>query len=167
MMLRESPLRALVAGFYNAVREAYPETREPLRREIADIIHSERAYWRKLSAEELREIETLHARFEATSLLARLQQHVGQAQWDREELTDLSPLAAELLADPGVLSEHWPWLTSGEAWDAWRLGGALAALDSDGRLAETLPSLPGCRTRSTATLWLHQCPATNYGRGVV
>jgi len=143
MMLRQSPLRSLVVAFFDAVREAYPATREPLRREIADIIHNERKHWKELSEEELAELETLHARFEATSLLARLQQHVGQAQWDREELTDLNPLAKELLSEPSVLSEHWSWLTSGEAWDAWRLGEALAVVDSDGRLAETMPSLPG------------------------
>lgn len=143
MMLRESAVRELVASFFDAVREAYPEAREPLRRTIADIIHRERKYWKDLSAEELEELERLHARFEDPSLGARLQQHVGQPSWDREAQPDLKPLAEELLSAPDVLAEHWPWLTSGDASDAWRLGEALAAVDSKGELAETLPSLPG------------------------
>jgi hypothetical protein len=135
-------VRELVAGFFDAVCEPYPEAREPLRRAIADIIHSERKYWKALSAEELGELETLHTRFEDPSLGARLRQHVGQAPWDREEQPDLRPLAEELLSFPEVLVEHWPWLTSGDASDAWRLGEALAAVDPKGELAEILPSLP-------------------------
>lgn len=142
MMLRESPVRGLVASLFNAVRGAYPEAREPLRRTIADIIHREGKYWKDLSAEELVELETLHARFEDPALGARLQQQVGKASWDREEQPDLRPLAEEVLSAPEVLAEHWPWLTSGDAADAWRLGEALAATDSEGRIAEVLPSLP-------------------------
>jgi hypothetical protein len=144
MMLRESAVRELVAGFFDAVHGAYPEAREPLRRTIADIIHGERKYWRDLSAEELEELESLHARFEDASLGARLQQHIGQAPMDREEQTDLRPLAEELLSAPEVLAKHWPWLTSGDASDAWRLGETLAAVDLQGDLAEKLTSLPGC-----------------------
>ncbi len=143
MMLRESPVRALVASFLNAVRDAYPEARETLRRAIADVIHRERKYWKELSAEDLEELKTLHTSFEDMSLGARLQQHVGQGPWQREEQPDLKPLADELMAVPDVLRGHWPWLTSGEATDAWRLGEALATVDTEGKLEETLPSLPG------------------------
>lgn len=143
MMLRESPTRDLVVRFFDAIRAAYPEAREPLRREIADIIRGERKHWKDLSAEELGELEALHARFEDYSLGARLLQHVGQASWEREEQPNLKPLAEELLATPEVLAEHWPWLTSGDASDAWRLGEALAAVDAEGGFAATLPILPG------------------------
>ncbi len=143
MTLRISAVRELVASFFDAVREAYPEAREPLRKTIADIIRRERKYWKDLSAEELEELERLHARFEDPSLGARLQQHIGQASWDQEEQLDLKPLAQELLSSPLVLAEYWPWLTSGDASAAWRLGEALAAVDAKGELAETLPSLPG------------------------
>ncbi len=143
MMLREAPVRGLVAGFFDAVREAYPEARETLRRAIASIIHSEKKYWKELSAEELEELESLHARFEDLSLGARLQQHLGGALWDREVQPDLKPLAEELLSAPKALAKNWPWLTSGEASDAWRLGEALSELDVAGALVETLPSLPG------------------------
>ncbi len=142
MRLREPPVRGLVASFFDAVHEAYPDAREPLRRAIANIIHRERKYWKKLSAEELQELESLHVRFEDPSLGARLQQHVGPASWDREEHPDLSPLAEEILSAPEVLADHWPWLTSGDASEAWRLGEALAVVDSEGTLAETLPLLP-------------------------
>jgi len=143
MMLREAPMRRLVADFFDAVRGAYPDARETLRRAIAGIIHSEKKYWKELSSEELEELEALHARFEDPSLGARLQQHVGGASWDREEQPDLKPLAEELLLAPEVLAENWPWLTSGDASDAWRLGEALSEIDLDGGLVETLPSLPG------------------------
>lgn len=143
MMLREAPVRGLVSSFFDAVREAYPEAREPLRREIAGIISNERKHWKDLSEEELEELETLHTRFEDSSLGARLQQYVGQVSWDREEQPDLKALAQELLSAPGVLGEHWAWLTSGDAADAWWLGEALAEEDSDGELAEMLPLLPG------------------------
>ncbi len=144
VMLREAAARELVVSFFDAMREAYPVAREPLRRSIAEIIHRERRMSSKdLSPEELEELERLHARFEDPSFGARLQQHVGQASWEREEQTDLKPLAQELLSAPEVLAEHWPWLTSGDASDAWRLGEALAAVDAKGELAGTLPSLPG------------------------
>ncbi len=142
-MLLESGVRELVANFFDTVRGAYPEAREPLRRTIAEIIHREKKYWKRLSARELRELETLHARFEDASLGARLQQRVGQASWDLEEQADLRPLAEELLSAAELLAEHWPWLTSGDASNAWRLGEALAAVDSKGELAKILPALPG------------------------
>ena len=143
MLLRNPGLRELVASFFDAVRETYPEAREPLRRIIGGVIYSEKKYRKVLSAEELEKLERLHARFEDTSLGARLLQHIGQNRWDREEQPDLKPLAEQLLSDPAVLAEYWPWLTSGDASDAWRLGEALAAVDAKGDLAETLPSLPG------------------------
>jgi DNA polymerase III delta prime subunit len=143
MMLRESTVQKPVAGFFDAVREAYPVTREPLRRIIADIIHRERQYWRKLSPQEIEVLEALQARFEDPSLGARLQQYVGQELWDQEEQPDVQPLAEELLSTPEVLAEYWPWLTSGDASGAWRLGEALAAVDLNGELSEKLPSLPG------------------------
>jgi hypothetical protein len=143
MMLRKSPVRDLVAGFFDTVRGAYPETREPLRRVIADIVQGERKYWKELSAEELRELEELHTRFEDNTLEARLQQQVGEASWDRESPPDLRPLAEELQSTSGALTENWAWLTSGDAPDAWWLGEGLAAVDSTGDLAETLPLLPG------------------------
>ena len=47
------------------------------------------------------------------------------------------------MSDPDALAQHWPWLTSGDAADGWRLGQALAAVDPDGQLANMLPHLPG------------------------
>jgi hypothetical protein len=143
MMLREKAVRDLVANFFETVRSAYPSAREPLRRTIAEFIHRERKYWKTLSDGELEELERLHSRFEDTSLGARLQQHIGESSWDREEELDLKPLAKEILLAKEDLVNHWPWLTSGEAWDAWKLGEALASVDNKGELAEILPLLPG------------------------
>lgn len=144
MRLREPSVRDLVAKFYDAIRAAYPEAREPLRRIIASIVHDERTHWKELSDEELGVLEALHARFEDSSLGARLQQHVGQAAWDQEKQANLKPMAEELLSAPEALAEHWPWLTSGDASDALRLGEALAEIDAEGELAETMPVLSGC-----------------------
>lgn len=143
MLLRESAGRELMARFFAAVRDSYPKAREPLRKIIAGIMQRERKYWKEMSAEELGKLERLHACFEDPSLGARLQQHLGQALWDTEEQPDLKPLAEELLSAPHVLREYWPWLTSGDASNAWWLGEALAAVDAKGELAQTLPLLPG------------------------
>jgi hypothetical protein len=142
-LLREKPVRTLVADFISAVREAYPSAREPLRRSIAKTIEDERRYWKTLSTEDLATLEQLHHRFEDTSLGSRLQQHLAQESLDQEEQIDLKPLAGDLISDPDALAEHWPWLTSGDAADGWRLGQALAAMDPNGRLAETLALLSG------------------------
>jgi DNA polymerase III delta prime subunit len=143
MLLREPTLSGFVESFFDTVRNAYPEAREPLRKAIANIVHRERKYWKELSAQNLEELETLHTRFEGPDLGARLQQHVGQGPWDLEEEPDLRTLAGELLLAPEVLAEYWPWLTSGDAPESWRLGETLAEVDSDGELAETLPLLRG------------------------
>mgnify|MGYP000863211331 CR=1 FL=1 len=51
---------------------------------------------------------------------------------------DLNPLARELLDTPDGLLQVLPWLTSGEATGAWRLGECLAALDPQGNLEPLL-----------------------------
>ena len=142
LLLLDSTIRGRVASFFEATRNVYPETRETLRRIIAGVLQRERKYWKQLEPGEVAEIEKLHARFEGDSLGARLQQQVGGATWDHEEPLDLLPLANELLSNPVVLAEQWPWLTSGDASDGWRMGEALSQVDSEGKLAEMLPSLP-------------------------
>jgi hypothetical protein len=132
-----------VADFLDAVREAYPGAREPLRRAIVEIIEYERHYWKTLSAEELDTLEQFHHRFEETSLGSRLQQQLVRAPMDQEEQIDLKPLAEELTSDPATLAQHWSWLTSGDAADGWRFGEALAAVDPNGQLGDKLPLLPG------------------------
>jgi hypothetical protein len=143
MLLYNSDVRDAIATYFHSVHEAYPEAREPLRRIIADVIHRDRKYWKKLPEEELKVLETLHTRFEDSSLGARLQQHIGPESWGQEEAKDLRQLAEEILSTPRALLDHWSWLTSGNASDGWRLGEALAEVDTKGELAETLPSLPG------------------------
>ena len=142
-MLRHTALRNLAAAFLDAVREAYPTTREPLRQVISRIIEGEKAHWKQLPAEELEAIERIHSRFEDSSLSGRLQQYVGQPSWSTQDQPDLLPLAAELVASSHALAEHWAWLTSGDAVEAWRLGVALAAVDPKGGLAAALSSLSG------------------------
>jgi len=142
MLLRDSSLRNFVASYFDILEVTYPNTREYLRKIIADILYNERKFWKELSATDLDELVKLLVRFDDTSLLGRLHQQVGYSSWDPEEQLDLKALAEEVLSAPEFLKENWAWLTSGEANNAWRLGEAFALLDKDGKLAETLPSLP-------------------------
>ncbi len=87
MMLRETQLIGVVADFFEDLRKAYPASREPLRRTIADIIRREKKYWKELSATEMEELERLHNRFEDPTLGARLQQYIGQAPWELRKTT--------------------------------------------------------------------------------
>jgi DNA polymerase III delta prime subunit len=143
MMLRSEQVRDLVVDFYKAIRDAYPQTRELLRRQIAEIIHREKEYWKEILPEDLAEIESLHAQFKDTSLKARLLQYVGTPSWNPKERPDLIPLAQELYGNPDLIAEHWPWLTSGEAQSGWLLGEALACIDLTGKLAEIMPHFIG------------------------
>ena len=138
-LLRYPDSRKRVAPFFSAVRNAYPGAREALRRVVAEVM---RRYEKDLPPDQQRELADLHAQFEDDTLGARLQQHVGPQTWEREP-ADFSALAAELLAAPGVLAEHWPWLTSGDAAAGWELGRSLAKVDGGGGLADRLPALPG------------------------
>jgi DNA polymerase III delta prime subunit len=142
MLLREAPVRETAAGYFDAVRTAYPDSREPLRRFIDDVIRKEKKYWKGLSPEEISELDGLHRRFQDLSLGARLQEHVGEPPWDEEKPRDLRPLATEILSTPNALEENWPWLTSGDAAAAWSLGAAIAAMEGPvAGLASTMPLL--------------------------
>lgn len=149
--LRSSPVREHVVRFYGSVRRAYPDAREELRRSIWELLCNEKRIWRQLDEGALSEIESLHSQFEDRSLGARLRQYVGQPSWASDERADLASLARELVADRDVLSTHWPWLTSGEAVDGWRLGEALAVEDAKGDLDSVLSRLD-CRGRDLRVL---------------
>jgi hypothetical protein len=143
MLVRQSPLRRRVAQLFDAIRCAYPESREQLRRIIDGIVRNERKFWKQLSEGELAEIEAIRHSFEESTFQARLLQLVGQAPWEREELPDLAPIAKEFVSDPELLAQYFSWLTSGDAAGAWRLGEALAAADTEGRLGDALTSIAG------------------------
>ena len=142
MLLREDDVRPILVRFFGAMRVAYPEAREALRRVVADILYRERKYWKQLSPADMAEIETLHACFEDDSLSARLHQHAGPGSFDPNDHVDLSGLAAALVKDRSALEREWAWMTSGDAGEAWRLGEALAAADAEAALDSVLPSLP-------------------------
>ena len=141
MWLRDASVRPGVARFFEAVRTAYPDAREPLRRMIADLVHREREYWKEVAQEDLAELDALHTCFEDASLTARLRQFVGQPAWERVKTIDFRPLARELLESPGELAGEWAWLTSGEATDAWFFGEALAEVDAAREIASAAISL--------------------------
>ena len=127
-----------VTQFFIAVRDAYPEAREPLRKVVARFIRSSK---KDLGPDRQRDLEVLHSRFEDGSLSARLQQYVGPGPWEWERQPDLTSLATELIAAPSALAEHWSWLTSGDASAGWHLGVALAEADPKGSLSDALPTL--------------------------
>lgn len=137
-MLRNSSVRCELARFFEAIRAAHPEAREPLRRVISEVIFRERKYFQEISEESISELERLCARFEDGSLPGRLRQVVGVSHWSEDEQPDLRPLARELVESPSTFAEMWPWFTSGDAADGLRLGEALAAADSDNLLLETM-----------------------------
>ena len=139
-LLRYRDAGSSVATFLVRLCDAYPELREPIRRQIADVL---RRNGKNLVPERRETLDRLHARFEDPSLEGRLRQYVGPHEWEREAQPDLAPLAAELLVDRQALSGQWPWLTSGQGGSAGQLGEALAAADPGGSLAEELPRFPG------------------------
>jgi hypothetical protein len=139
-LLRARPVRTVVSEFLNAVRSAYPDLREPLRRVIARVLHRERKYWNTLTPVDVSELEALHRRFEDESIGGRPRQQVGESSWGDSTPFELTPLATELLKDTATLAAQWPWLTSGEAADGWRLGVALADQDVEGKLEDLLPA---------------------------
>ena len=121
--------------FLVALRHAYPELREPLRQQIAIVIDQ---FKPSLTPEWRQILSQLHAEFEDTSLNGRLRQYVGPPREGPEAPPEFAPLARELVATPRLLEEHWSWLTSGEATEAWKLGSALASADPQGLLVEDL-----------------------------
>ena len=141
-LLRQIAVKELVAQFFKVVYGLYPQTREPLRKIIAEMLHREKKFLKEMTAEELRELESLHSHFEDPSLGARLHQFIGDSLIHRAGEIDFKPLAEEILSARHVLAEHWSWLTSGDATKAWWLGEALGEADSEDELAQTLPLLP-------------------------
>ena len=139
-LLGDSDAVPVLTGFFNELREAYPKSRDLLRKQVAEVIRRNRE---RLSPKHLRTLERLHAQFEDASLGGRLRQHVGLQPWERDGEPDFTSLAAELLAAPEALPREWSWLTAGEAAGAWELGTALAGADPQAELAEKLPGFPG------------------------
>lgn len=141
-LLRETSLRKTVGEFFEAIKQSYPSTRESLRRIIARIIDHEKNFLKKLTPEELREIEIIHERFEESTFTGRLLQYVGVESWETNQNLEIEPIAKELYQNPNIFAEQWAWLTSGVAGSGWQLGEALGRIDKEGKLADILPSFP-------------------------
>ena len=140
MWLRNSATRAIVADLFLTLRRALPSAQEALRGQVAELLDRETRHWQELEPMDLAPIESLHAELEDPSLLGRIRQWVRSSHWDVARQPDLDPLARELLETPDGLLQVLPWLTSGEATGAWRLGECIAALDPQGNLEPLLVS---------------------------
>ncbi len=141
-LLLEKNGREIAFKLFDAIRHAYPSSRERLRKVIAKLIARERDYGSRLEESELAELDKFLITFQGTSLDARMRQQVGQGYWDRKNPPSFDDLAKEILVTDGALAKAWPWLTSGEADCAFYLGDALARQDKDKVLAESIADFP-------------------------
>jgi hypothetical protein len=96
---------------------------------------------------ELATSKVFYQKFVDHSIEGQLQEIVGGSSihWSTPHQADLAPfqpLVDQFMADPTLLSQHWPWLTGGEAEDSWWFGQALAANDHTATLARQFASLP-------------------------
>ena len=161
MLLLDSALRLSVVDLIGAVRKAYPESREQLRRLVAQIIQDDKEHWKQLPPAELAELEDLHTSLEDYSLGARLQQQVSMAPWDRQEDPDYGSLASELRDSPDSIAEHWAWLTSGDAADGSALGDRLLqSMQKQGYLIKLPPFLQVAAICGSPVAMFVQCTAS-------
>lgn len=139
MLLRYEETRELVAGLYDAIRETHPATREALRRVVASVLYRGRKFWDDVPDDAITRIEAIRASFEERSLGGRLHQLVGPGRWEKDDDRDtIAELALEFVSERTQLELEWPWLTSGNAADAWDFGEALAVADVDGALDDAI-----------------------------
>lgn len=140
-MLRDGELGDTVFGFFETVREKYPDTRESLRREISYQTDLERE-GKNPRQTVIDKLETMHRHFEDFSLRARVEQFVGEFRSKPGEQAGLREVAMELSGCPDMLDETWPWLTSGEASNAWVFGELLAENDAEEELLTRMVVTP-------------------------
>jgi len=129
ILLREEPVREVIAAFFRTVAAKHPSIREHLRREIHGIAQRSQQFWKDRDDVDIVWIESLEKEFSDRTLGGRLREMVGPPDWERTE-ESLRPLAEELITTPDVLWSEWSWLTGGDAAGAWDLGGALENADS-------------------------------------
>lgn len=147
-LLRDHRVRDEMETLFVAIRDAFPDQREALRRQIAEVIAVEERQ-NNAATSALDPLRKFHEQFAGRTLSEKLRQFVGAAPRYGQERPDLQPLARELLASQDVLLEHWEWLLSGEAVAGWLLGEATANEDEEVRLLVWLDasSLVDCDLR--------------------
>lgn len=114
-------LRPVALDFIKRVSVAAPETRKIAIKAVSSYLLNEKKYWNRLSEEAETAITSELERLTPSDLQSRLEQAVGTSPWDRPSDFDFKPLAREILTEKR-LTKSIPWLTSGEATDAWRFG---------------------------------------------
>ncbi|MDP3207937.1 MAG: hypothetical protein Q8M65_02205 [Rhodoglobus sp.] len=142
LLLREMPVHGETVTLFRSIADGYPRLKEKLREEVADILRRDAKYTHALSPTEIATLSKLEEDLRDPSLLGRVRQEVGQYARGRETVHDFAALADELVGDPAALAASWPWLTSGEAHDAWNFGEALAIADVRGTLDDLFTTLP-------------------------
>lgn len=124
-------LRGDLLTLMEEVRTRFPDSRELIRKMIADYLQNQKNYWHELRDEDIDEIQRIHNLFEDKSLEGRIQQYVGQ--WSAENVDPhmIESLASDVVQSPRVLEEQWGWLTSSRAANSFLFGMAVARADAD------------------------------------
>jgi hypothetical protein len=124
--------------------QRFPAHREVFRAEVADVIEALAPANGESSHPEYASLCQLYSALVDTSLKGRLQQHVGRLQWKEvDNSTELARLVGEFLATPAHFSQHFGWLTSGQAGSGWAFGQILGEQDIGGILQSIVLSRDG------------------------
>lgn len=134
-------LRNRVLAFTKRIIASSDSGRKVASAVLLRYVRNEERYWHRLSEEASAQISAELEALLPMDLRSRLEREVGTSHWDKEDHEDgVEVLASEVLGRPHILVESVPWLTSGEAADAWRFGKALADSGDAGALVELLMS---------------------------
>ena len=139
--------------------EKFFESCDPLkaimREDIRKILFNATQWIKKFgnpTEKEIIWIESLHRKFQDTSLKGRLREIIAQGGFhydDKEIIGTIKDIAKEAFCDLKTIQEEWEWLTSGEAYNANLLGAEIAELDKENLLLDKLPNF-----QNRGTNWL-------------
>ncbi|WP_154659416.1 hypothetical protein [Arenimonas composti] len=116
-------VRDRVLEFMRVVGSRSEVARKSVVAILAKYMDKESRYWHRLSESAKDEVYQVLAAFEPRNLVERIEIAVGSSPWDKAPEFSFEELAKEL--DAQTIKSLLPWLTSGEASDAWRFGEAV------------------------------------------
>lgn len=127
-MLWIDDLRPRLMSFFKDVANASVPARKSVSIAVSRYLHNEEKYWKRLTPIGIQEISDELAALTPTDFQSRLERDVGPGAWDKAESHNFEDLASELIRHTELLTVSIPWLTSGQAADAWRFGQVVADL---------------------------------------